>query len=214
MTCVNLARVARHGYAVAFMVAALVFPATANALTYLDSRSVGANGSIDITITTDGTLGTLSAANLSFWSFVITVGSQTRTIASDAGGQVLISLVSPLQASETEIFVDFAGFTASVGFALFANQNPGVGATYCLQAAGNGCTNPGGPGEFVQINQPFSNSFQNLSGNDRFTVARRSGGVTPPPGAVIPEPATWAMLIVGFGLVGSALRRRPAPGLA
>lgn len=27
---------------------------------------------------------------------------------------------------------------------------------------------------------------------------------------VIPEPATWAMLIAGFGLVGSALRRRTA----
>jgi hypothetical protein len=30
----------------------------------------------------------------------------------------------------------------------------------------------------------------------------------PPPGGVIPEPATWAMLIVGFGLVGQAARRR------
>ncbi|MFQ3595887.1 MAG: PEPxxWA-CTERM sorting domain-containing protein [Sphingomonadaceae bacterium] len=30
----------------------------------------------------------------------------------------------------------------------------------------------------------------------------------PPPGGVIPEPATWAMLIAGFGLVGSAARRR------
>jgi choice-of-anchor C domain-containing protein len=27
--------------------------------------------------------------------------------------------------------------------------------------------------------------------------------------AVVPEPATWAMLIAGFGLVGAALRRRP-----
>lgn len=30
-------------------------------------------------------------------------------------------------------------------------------------------------------------------------------------GGVIPEPATWAMMIMGFGLVGSALRRRAVP---
>jgi len=35
------------------------------------------------------------------------------------------------------------------------------------------------------------------------------GAVTPPPvGGGIPEPSTWAMLITGFGLAGSALRRR------
>lgn len=37
----------------------------------------------------------------------------------------------------------------------------------------------------------------------------------PPPGGVIPEPATWAMLIAGFGLVGvTARRRRFAPARA
>lgn len=30
----------------------------------------------------------------------------------------------------------------------------------------------------------------------------------PPPGGVIPEPATWAMLVAGFGFVGGAIRRR------
>lgn len=34
-------------------------------------------------------------------------------------------------------------------------------------------------------------------------VVRDRGG-----GGVIPEPATWAMLIVGFGLVGASLRRQ------
>lgn len=32
-----------------------------------------------------------------------------------------------------------------------------------------------------------------------------------PPGGVIPEPASWAMMIAGFGLVGGAMRRRRTP---
>ncbi|HEV2569460.1 PEPxxWA-CTERM sorting domain-containing protein [Sphingomonas sp.] len=32
------------------------------------------------------------------------------------------------------------------------------------------------------------------------------GAVTPPPG--VPEPATWAMMLSGFGLLGAAARRR------
>jgi hypothetical protein len=33
-------------------------------------------------------------------------------------------------------------------------------------------------------------------------------------GGAVPEPATWAMMIVGFGLVGSAMRRKQAAGAA
>jgi hypothetical protein len=32
--------------------------------------------------------------------------------------------------------------------------------------------------------------------------------VTPPPTGAVPEPASWAMMIAGFGLVGAAARRR------
>ena len=54
-----------------------------------------------------------------------------------------------------------------------------------------------------------------LSASNRFSDARLSNirlayrgvdAAPPPPG--VPEPATWAMMIAGFGLAGSALRRR------
>jgi hypothetical protein len=32
--------------------------------------------------------------------------------------------------------------------------------------------------------------------------------VTPPPAGAVPEPASWAMMLGGFGLVGAALRNR------
>ena len=36
-----------------------------------------------------------------------------------------------------------------------------------------------------------------------------NGGFVGVPNAVVPEPATWAMMILGFGGVGAMLRRRP-----
>lgn len=34
--------------------------------------------------------------------------------------------------------------------------------------------------------------------------------ITPPPAPGVPEPASWAMLVAGFGLVGASARRRRA----
>jgi hypothetical protein len=36
-----------------------------------------------------------------------------------------------------------------------------------------------------------------------------AGAVAVPEGVTVPEPATWALMILGLGLAGAALRRRP-----
>lgn len=59
----------------------------------------------------------------------------------------------------------------------------------------------------VDIVGTFSSTFANSArifgiDNLTFTPAATAGAV--------PEPATWAMMIVGFGLVGGAMRRRQA----
>jgi hypothetical protein len=48
--------------------------------------------------------------------------------------------------------------------------------------------------------------YQSIDGAGNVTSA--IGRPFTPDTPVITEPATWAMLIVGFGLVGSAMRRR------
>ena len=47
----------------------------------------------------------------------------------------------------------------------------------------------------------------------RFIVSNSSDREVPPPPPppAVPEPATWAMMIFGFGMIGSFMRRQSAP---
>jgi hypothetical protein len=54
------------------------------------------------------------------------------------------------------------------------------------------------PGEAI-----LSVSFTNSPSIDAFETSNFAAGV-------VPEPATWAMMLVGFGLLGGAMRRRPS----
>jgi hypothetical protein len=76
---------------------------------------------------------------------------------------------------------------------------------------------------FYVINQ-FADFFNNAAGgNPAGTGFARFGtfvgiiGINQGPGGGgggVPEPATWAMMIMGFGFVGNAMRRRRATGKA
>lgn len=47
-----------------------------------------------------------------------------------------------------------------------------------------------------------------LTGHTGYVYLDGFGAVTPPAGGAVPEPATWAMMIMGFGLMGGAMRRQ------
>jgi PEP-CTERM motif len=47
-------------------------------------------------------------------------------------------------------------------------------------------------------------------GNGNATAFYKLYAVTP----VVPEPATWGMMLLGFGIVGAAVRRRHSPAIA
>lgn len=106
----------------------------------------------------------------------------------------------------------------------------GVGTMDMCFSAGSGCTNhsSGGINDGSTMNGTFSMTFANVMESVDFnhfamkflsvnpTIGGRDWGaglgtivsVTPPGGTPItaPEPGTWMMMLVGFGLVGGILR--------
>jgi len=93
----------------------------------------------------------------------------------------------------------------------------------CPDAANNYCGNPNDADPRRVLHEQFA--FVNIYFKDGLTYDRIKFFESPevggyesdnhtvgyfitPGGNVVPEPATWAMLITGFGLVGAAARRR------
>jgi hypothetical protein len=142
---------------------------------------------------------------------------------------------APIDASRVTIFgfntdPNITGATTGAGddFNVISsgNQPNGLAALeICFKDAGptNNCTGASGgvaiggstSGTFgltfaSQLNQITMNAFSvRYQGIDSQTLGIRGGsasGVPLPP--AVPEPATWAMMLAGFGLVGAGLRRR------
>jgi PEP-CTERM motif len=98
--------------------------------------------------------------------------------------------ISPLNGSQVINFAQLLNGTTYVAFHFGAGQGgPAVG-------------NQGGGTAFYKFN-----AGTNL---DQFSLiySASSSAVLYSTGPAVPEPATWMMMLFGFGLVGSAMRRR------
>ena len=95
----------------------------------------------------------------------------------------------------------FGGVSAAAGFNAAQGGAPGTFG----QLAGslvNGALLDGGANSLV--------AGSNIGDPGRFLFNVRSGRVTPPTNGAVPEPATWAMMLTGFGLLAASMRRKQA----
>jgi hypothetical protein len=175
----------------------------AQAITYTGFHNVnGGLGAVAINITTDNTLGSLADFNIvnydiqfaNFFTFESATLRFTDSFASVTG--------PGLMASPTALTFDFDSFSRFVvtnGSQFYGMSGAGLGLSLAQ------CNfNPRCETLFFGGGSAFSTVLDGHDGS--FTLATAPMG---PPGGV-PEPASWALMIAGFGLAGAALRRRKA----
>jgi len=177
------------------------------ATVYTVNDTVGAGG-VTGSITTDGSLGILGSTAITDWNLTLNDGSSTFNLhgpLSGANSQLDDNSGLALTATAAGLFFNFASTAGS--FVLF--QAPAVGSGINFW-----CIN--------DVNSPCGSSFVSSSSNEILRVgtgaviSQAYSGVvqiattvgTAPNGGGVPEPATWAMMLLGFGGVGALLRRR------
>ena len=107
----------------------------------------------------------------------------------------------------SSLTIDFAPGTYAFGFRLGRSQ-PVTSTQMCINTSLCFFVNPPTSGfQYFGIRDldGLSRVSFNFNGSQAFDLAALRVART-----AVPEPATWAMLILGFGLVGSALRSRGA----
>jgi hypothetical protein len=174
----------------------LIAVAPAQAIVYTGSHAIG-TGSISISLTTDGTLGALAKSNITAWSFTMTNGGGTETIHTGNSAFTFLS-GGAFQATATDIVFDYA----AVGHMQWDNFGLGGNEAYCLATPAASFTCISSPPEEVMLV------------NGTLTEVDRAGRFVLGTTAAVPEPASWAMMIGGFGLLGAAARRRTTVAFA
>lgn len=143
------------------------------------------------TITTDGMTGALSFAHLTAYNLTATKGTTTSSCVSTSCG---LGGRSGFSGSATQLTWDF-------------DASPQPETVFTLPTGGFICFGPSN-GLCAFGNQGNVAAYStNVNTAQTFTGVQVLGSVAA--GGAVPEPASWAMMIVGFGMVGAGLRYRP-----
>ena len=165
-------------------------------------------------------------------------GAAALAISSAAGAQVTVDDCSmvcdgpDVLGNETTIGFTESGLDAPTfsEYLQFTNDLAGIYAL-TLDTSSSGIdftsailTGPGGPYNLVEEFDNNISEFWNLSslyleaGQYTLTINGNNNSTGSLGGTVtinaVPEPGTWAMMLLGFGAAGYAMRRRRAPVLA
>ena len=173
-------------------------------------------------------LGLVGASALAIGSAagaVVTVDSSTMTI----DGPTTVADVTTIGFTEAQLSsptfmenVVFSNTLAGLYSITLTTSSPAVDFTSAVLSG------LGGPYNLVEIDDDGTNEFWRLAnpvqlGASQYTLAINGnnsgagslgGSITIRQAAAVPEPATWAMMLFGFGAVGFAMRRRRRPVLA
>ena len=194
---------------------------------------IGAFATMAVSAQAATIVGTFAAAlsNVQSSTFGIRAGS----VLTNAGGFVTTA-TGDMSAVTVGTPLTFSTVTATNGTAVSFTSNfgdfigtiqdlmtvPAPNAVVSFNALGN--FNPSGtltafetgPASLtVSFTQTgaLDNNGQQPAISGSFTFASPPS-ITDGGGAIVPEPASWAMLIMGFGLTGAAMRRRGARAVA
>jgi hypothetical protein len=166
----------------------LLFAGAANATVYTIEGQDVPPGTVSGTITTDGALGALTLADIT--STDLTVSDSSNTVALNGVSELS---GSSLTATSTGLFFDYSGIDNNY-YAVF--DSAGTSA-YCIATGEPTCF-------FILNNEVIEVA------NAVYQGPVESGEVQIATASAVPEPATWALMLVGFGTLGGIAHRRRA----
>lgn len=196
----------------------------ANAATIIQTFTLASNGTTSANVLQfDTTLGELLSVDFGVSSVRSqsrvenpqqTTGLETANFSLESMiGLTSANLDAPALPSFTDTF-DMVRPTSNSGFIFSNNAFPdqSVNITSNLDGFKGSSTliyNLAHDIKVIGADVPYGETSQRFaSGNFSITYNFKEAV------AAVPEPATWAMMIVGFGLVGAAMRRRAHPSVS